>query len=341
MDRDMAARIYPILLFLLMATAGGVPSVAADFELGRPLDCDPGKTCWIANYVDLDPAPNATRDYRCGWRTYDTHKGVDFAIRDLAEMEAGVKVRAAAPGVVKGTRDGMADVSFRDLKNASVIAKRECGNGVMVIHEGGWSTQYCHMKKGSVTVKSGQSVAKGEVLGLVGLSGLTEFPHLHMTLRHGNNVIDPFVGLVDDPKCGAETKPLWNAVEMAGFVYGPSLYNAGFAAMAPKEGAARAGLYQDQVLPREAPVLVFWADIFGVEKGDRLEITIDGPNGERFFEHGVDADHDRAQWFVFAGPRKKTLFWDVGNYVGQLTLLRNPGRENESKQSISRTIQLR
>jgi D-3-phosphoglycerate dehydrogenase len=48
------------------------------------------------------------------------------------------------------------------------IAGRECGNGVVIAHEDGWETQYCHMRRGSVAVQPGERVARGQTLGLVG-----------------------------------------------------------------------------------------------------------------------------------------------------------------------------
>ncbi len=58
---------------------------------------------------------------------------------------------------------------------------RECGNGVVIAHAGGWETQYCHMAQGGLAVKPDQPVTTGQTLA-VGLSGLTEYPHLHFTV---------------------------------------------------------------------------------------------------------------------------------------------------------------
>ncbi|MBX2860572.1 MAG: hypothetical protein KTR14_05020, partial [Vampirovibrio sp.] len=38
------------------------------FEL--PLDCKINQTCWVVNYVDVDPAPGSVQDIGCGKRTY-------------------------------------------------------------------------------------------------------------------------------------------------------------------------------------------------------------------------------------------------------------------------------
>jgi murein DD-endopeptidase MepM/ murein hydrolase activator NlpD len=46
----------------------------------------------------------------------------------------------------------------------------------------------CHLQPGSITVKKGDRVTTGQVLGLVGNSGNTSEPHLHIHLQHG---VDP------------------------------------------------------------------------------------------------------------------------------------------------------
>ena len=72
-------------------------------------------------------------------------------------MRAGVRVVAAAGGVVKATRDGMTDVSVRDT-GPEAVAGREAGNGVLIEHGGGWQTQYSHLRSGSVSVEPGERV---------------------------------------------------------------------------------------------------------------------------------------------------------------------------------------
>ena len=72
-------------------------------------------------------------------------------------MEAGVDVLAAADGMVKATRDGMADPNVAET-GVDAVKDVECGNGVLIEHDDGWSTQYCHMKKGSIRVREGDTV---------------------------------------------------------------------------------------------------------------------------------------------------------------------------------------
>ena len=75
--------------------------------------------------------------------------------------------------------------------------------------------QYCHMMRGSIAVKTGDPIATGQTLGLVGLSGRTEFPHVHLQVMKDRKVIDPFVGLGQNAKCGLGKAPLWRADVLA------------------------------------------------------------------------------------------------------------------------------
>jgi hypothetical protein len=45
----------------------------------------------------------------------------------------------------------------------------------------------CHLQPGSITVKKGDRVTKGQVVGRVGNSGNTSEPHLHIHLQHGSD----------------------------------------------------------------------------------------------------------------------------------------------------------
>lgn len=175
---------------LLIAISLAVPAAASDFRLQFPLDCTLGQDCHIQQFVDHDPGPGAA-DFTCGTLSYEGHKGTDIALPYLADMRSGAAVLAAADGVVLGTRNTMPDQYATDA-NADGIDGRECGNGVVLRHGGGWETQYCHMKRGSVRVQSGMKVRAYDVLGEVGLSGKTQFPHLHLSVRKDGAVVDPF-----------------------------------------------------------------------------------------------------------------------------------------------------
>lgn len=63
------------------------------------------------------------------------------------------------------------------------------GNLVAIDHGYGMETQYGHMAK--VLVKSGQKVRRGDVIGLVGSTGLSTGPHLHYHIKSNSHPVDP------------------------------------------------------------------------------------------------------------------------------------------------------
>lgn len=319
--------LFATLLAALLATLFATPLARAALpELLWPVACTPNQDCWIANHVDLDPGPGI-RDYKCGVLTYESHNGTDIAIRDRAAMEEGVRVLAAAAGRVRGTRDGVADTSVRDT-GREAIKDRECGNGAVIDHGGGWETQYCHLRRGSLKVKRSEQVAAGQPLGLVGLSGLTEYPHLHFTLRHHGRTVDPFRGDLEGADCSAAS-PLWRADVAAALAYAPgAVYNAGFAPERPDAEGVRSGRYRKiAVLPPDAPVLTFFADVFGVGRGDTLEIRITGPDGRVLAERRVPIERRQARQLTYLGVRRTAAGWLPGVYRGEARLIRADGGE--------------
>jgi murein DD-endopeptidase MepM/ murein hydrolase activator NlpD len=67
------------------------------------------------------------------------------------------------------------------------------GNLVSIAHGGGVRTLYAHLS--SITVRRGQRVATGALVGRVGSTGLSTGPHLHFELRLRGGAIDPATGL--------------------------------------------------------------------------------------------------------------------------------------------------
>ena len=202
-------------------------NAALAFELRMPVDCTLGSDCFVQNFVDTDPSPK-WRDHACGTRTYDGHKGTDFRIRDLRTMREGVAVLAAAAGQVTRLRDGERDREIGE-DPATADPARACGNGIVIEHDGGWSTQYCHLLNRSVRVRPGDRVEAGTPIGLVGLSGKTEFPHLHVTVRRGRDVIDPVTGLKTDAGCGVAGKSIFDSKTATAIeAQGVTVLNSGF-----------------------------------------------------------------------------------------------------------------
>lgn len=61
----------------------------------------------------------------------------------------------------------------------------QCGNHVVLKHAEGEYSFYGHLDTGSLTVKTGDKVAQGQIIGKVGHNGLSNCPHLHFQLMDG------------------------------------------------------------------------------------------------------------------------------------------------------------
>ncbi|MBT3916583.1 MAG: peptidoglycan DD-metalloendopeptidase family protein [Rhodospirillaceae bacterium] len=286
-----------------------------------PLGCTPGVDCWIFNYVDADGAADSHKDYTCGNLTYDKHKGVDFAIRDLAVMKTGVPVFVAAPGQIVGVRDGMPDVNFRKVA-PEIFKRRECGNGVRISHGGNWFTQYCHMKKNSIIVKKGDRVEAGKAIGFVGLSGKTEFPHLHFQVSKGKQIIDPFIGVKRSEKCRAGEETLWDETTKAMLSYqNLVIYNGGFNDQRPLADGIHRGLYKKSTLFKSSLKLFLWFAIRNTKQDDEVVLRLLGPDGKEIGGAKNTIKKAQARGIQILDVTSQGA-WPVGNYRGEITLTR-------------------
>lgn len=288
---------------------------AGDISLALPIDCTLGETCHIQQFVDHDPSP-AVSDFRCGAQSYDGHKGTDFALPSIAAQVAGVDVLAVADGVVAGVRDEMPD-ELQTGVNAPDVTGRECGNGLVLRHQDGWETQYCHLELGSLSVAIGDPVETGQVLGRVGLSGQTEFPHLHLSVRQHGVVVDPFAP-GDNRACDIAHTTLW-ADDIAAPAGG--LINVAFSNRVPSYTAVKRGQAATNLIAQNEPI-VLWGYIFGGLKEDILTFEISGPDGT-IFEDTVSVDRTQAQSFKAAGRRAPQSGWPKGRYTGTMVHIRN------------------
>ncbi|MBQ0712992.1 MAG: peptidoglycan DD-metalloendopeptidase family protein [Porticoccus sp.] len=94
------------------------------------------------------------------------HNGVDFAGKD------GSDIVAVASGVVTWSGD-----------------KNGYGQVLELDHGEGHITRYAHNKKNLVNV--GDTVKKGEVIGLMGSSGRSTGPHVHFEVYKNGRAVDP------------------------------------------------------------------------------------------------------------------------------------------------------
>ncbi|WP_170763735.1 M23 family metallopeptidase [Ruegeria lacuscaerulensis] len=315
-------RAIPIVLFALAADPA-----ASDFLLRQPIDCVLGETCYIQNYLDHNSAQGKAQDFRCGGLAYDGHMGTDFALPTLSDLENRVTVLAAASGVVTHIRDGVTDGGTDQFP-----AGQDCGNGVLITHEDGWETQYCHMRMGSVQVAPGERVEAGAALGEVGLSGNTQFPHVHLSVRKDGQPIDPFAPQGDDD-CRVPNQTLWETP--IDYVAG-GLLTVGFSDVVPEFDDVQAGTAERSVLTQKADAIVLFGHAFGSRKGDILRLEISGPQGT-FLTEDLVLDKQQAQVYRAAGRRLTLPNWPVGPYRGHVTMIRDG--QAISRKSVTITVE--
>ena len=128
------------------------------------------------------PVPRISSPY--GWRihpiekTRKHHNGVDYAVeigREVKAIEAG-KVLFAGPSTLKFSNGEPAGGGYLVKIQHKVNSE--------------WITSaYMHLRKGSITVKKGQLVTEGQVIGLSGNTGESTGPHLHFEIQRGKNYI--------------------------------------------------------------------------------------------------------------------------------------------------------
>ena len=307
---------------------------ASAIEIGMPVDCYAVDGCFIQNYADVIPGPSA-QDYRCGPLTYDEHDGTDFRVRTLREMEHGIPVLAVADGLVMAIRDGRDNAYAATPDPNAQVGEEECGNGVLIDHGEGWHSQYCHLYAGSLTVQEGQVVAQGQTLGHIGLSGLTQFPHLHLALRHQGQSIDPFTGIPvpkkDRPSQGSHApdclasldRSLWNedARSQLGYVT-TSIMTSGFATSAPDVQEVRQGKARVRQFGNDTNILIFWTEVAGIRNGDKAVMLITAPDGTVVASHEDVFDQHRAAQFRYIGLKRPASGWPYGEFTGTYRLLR-------------------
>jgi hypothetical protein len=166
----------------------GTVTIAKPGTLQHPFAGTLG-TQWIpGGFVDHDPTGGVGLDYAGGDRVLDGHTGIDYGVGNFRAMDSGLRITAVAAGVVTRAIEN----HFDRVTDATDNCFFET-NVVDVQHADGTVASYGHLKRNSVPVNVGQSVSAGQTLGVVGSSGCSSGPHLHLDLRTaGGALLDPF-----------------------------------------------------------------------------------------------------------------------------------------------------
>lgn len=201
--RFAAVIVGGALFFGFLGSAGAVafrfPVISAD---GIVVDGFPGVI-----HCDHDPEDKGMGDIFClaydGRENfpfcYDQHDGTDFVLDGgFDKMDAGsLEIVAAADGEVISVHDGEYDRCHADIATKEVTCDGHpiVGNHVKIRHSDNYESWYWHIKTDSIVVNVGDQVTCGQVLGLIGSSGVSSMPHIHFEVHTPEgNWIDPYAG---------------------------------------------------------------------------------------------------------------------------------------------------
>jgi len=100
----------------------------------------------------------------------------------------GHEAYAVADGVVTEVKDGIPEnVPGLNSRAVPITLETVGGNHVIIDIGGGHFAFYAHLQPGSLRVKLGDKVRRGQVVGLVGNSGNSTEPHLHFHIENGSS----------------------------------------------------------------------------------------------------------------------------------------------------------
>ncbi len=133
------------------------------------------KTTMLAHTPAIIPIKNGSKRIVSGfgyrihpiYKTKRMHTGIDIA------MKRGTPVYATADGIIAEPKSGLSGY----------------GITVLINHQYGYETLYAHLSKR--TVKAGQKVKRGDLIGYVGSTGVSAGSHLHYEVWKKGEKVNP------------------------------------------------------------------------------------------------------------------------------------------------------
>jgi len=219
---DLARRVGSGAVYLELSTAAGPIPAALDHRVeydlaGTPAVADPVRVAvpsvpplhlgpplrggpWVAIhdpswprghrrvFYTVDGRTRIPGRYAIDWMKVDaagrTSRGDDDQVRSW--FGYGADVIAVADGVIAATRDDFRE-SATVSAHAAPSAEEASGNYVALDLGGGRYAFYEHLKPGSVRVRPGDRIRRGQVLAALGFTGQSTGPHLHFHVAAANS----------------------------------------------------------------------------------------------------------------------------------------------------------
>lgn len=274
------------ILFFLILLCFAPNGLWGQKKITTPIAGKYGKDYIIVNHVDWGIG-DSVKDAWCGSKSYNGHQGTDFTLRNFIQMDSGVNVLACDTGVVTFVKDGIFD------KETESVISKGLGNYIAIAHSGKFYSYYGHLKKNSLLVKVGDTVLPGQVIAQVGSSGNSTDPHLHFEWWYDSSIlIDPFLG-----PCGN------------GYSYWKDQipYDTSFAVW--NSGLTRDSLDLNKIRFQETrldtfttitdPIINYWSLLYGLKKGDSIEIEWYAPDNTLWFANKTTITQDYAYYYYW------------------------------------------
>lgn len=128
-----------------------------------------------------------------GERTVNGKKGFHNGVDLVGGTDA-----SAATDYITAFEAGIVTRAVNDVEGKTPSE----GNCVVINHGNGFTTSYFHLKKGSVRVKVGECVARGEVIAYMGNTGNSTGAHLHFGMKLDGAWVDPLPYLLGEKSLG-------------------------------------------------------------------------------------------------------------------------------------------
>ena len=103
-------------------------------------------------------------------------------IRRTAHLHNGVDITGTSSKNVFAVQSGTVTVASAGYNSGA-------GTNIKIDHGNGYVSQYMHLSK--MTVKKGEKVDKGQIIGIIGCTGSCTGPHLHLTIYKDGDTINP------------------------------------------------------------------------------------------------------------------------------------------------------
>lgn len=132
------------------------------------------------------------------------HGGIDL----ISSKYGTDDIVAFADGTVKSVVNNVT-WSYSKTKSLSGISSSlYSGNYIIIDHGNNYHTFYCHLKHGSLKVKVGDKVKKGQIIAYMGTTGYSTGNHLHFEVRKNGSKVDPKPYLLGEKQIATTVAPV-------------------------------------------------------------------------------------------------------------------------------------